>query len=749
MRNAIVGTLQQIAIALLVTVPLGLTCAVFMSEVPGKFASFTRTVVEAMTALPSIVAGLFIYATLIVIFGVEKSGFAAAMALSIMMMPIIIRAADVVLRLVPGTLREASYALGAPRWRTVLTVVLPTAKSGLTTAVILGTARGIGETSPVLLTSGYTQFMQTSPFGQPQTSLPLAAFTLVGAPESVMITRGFGAAAVLMILVLILFVLARTFGGRGPGQLTARQQRRRAAQSRRDLARYVERSFAGVPAAGHLDDTRTTEGRVTMPSGRFRVPLRLLAGAAALALVATQVIGPGADTAVAQSYVPISGAGSTWSENAVQQWIRNVKANYGMQVNFSGTGSSDGRNQFKSNTVDFAVSEIEYGLTDAGVTDTPPQKQFAYMPIVAGGTAFMYNLTVGGQRVRNLRLSGATVAKIFTGQITTWDHQEIKADNPAIALPARKIVPVVRADGSGTTAQFTRWLDSQHKSIWNAYCQRTGRNPCGFTSNYPVDPALGFIAKARSDGVAGYVKQAQLGGLDHLRRVLVRSGRQLPGGQGSQRGGLLRRTDGPERRGRVDQGAAIRPGPHSGSRRRSTTDADNRTYPLSSYSYMILPTAVAGNFSLDKGRTLGRFAYYFLCEGQQQVDRIGYSPLPINLVQAGFAQVQRIPGVDRAVDQHCGLQQPDLLHRRHQHACELPRPSRLRVTRQGATVQCDAAGAPVTGGGGGEGGGGGGGGAADPAADPATNPEAVPEARPPTPLRLRLTERSSIRTPVR
>ena len=248
--NAIVGTLQQIAIALLVTVPLGLTCAVFMSEVPGKFARFTRTVVEAMTALPSIVAGLFIYATLIVIFGVEKSGFAAAMALSIMMMPIIIRAADVVLRLVPGTLREASYALGSPRWRTVLTVVLPTAKSGLTTAVILGTARGIGETSPVLLTSGYTQFMQTSPFGQPQTSLPLAAFTLVGAPESVMITRGFGAAAVLMILVLILFVLARTFGGRGPGELTARQQRRRAAQSRRDLARYVERTFAGVQPPG-------------------------------------------------------------------------------------------------------------------------------------------------------------------------------------------------------------------------------------------------------------------------------------------------------------------------------------------------------------------------------------------------------------------------------------------------------------------------------------------------------------------
>ncbi len=193
------------------------------------------------------------------------------------------------------------------------------------------------------------------------------------------------------------------------------------------------------------------------------------------------------DTAAAQSYVPISGAGSTWSENALQQWIRNVKSNYGMQVNYSGTGSSDGRNQFKSRQVDFAVSEIEYGLTDAGVTDTPPGQvgvDFAYMPIVAGGTSFMYNLTIGGQRVRNLRLSGATIAKIFTGQIISWDHPEIKADNPALALPARKIVPVVRADGSGTTAQFTRWLDSQHKGIWSAYCQRTGRN----TSVLPVIP---------------------------------------------------------------------------------------------------------------------------------------------------------------------------------------------------------------------------------------------------------------------
>ncbi|WP_141726160.1 PstA family ABC transporter permease, partial [Actinacidiphila rubida] len=157
---------------------------------PGGYARLVRTVVEAMTALPSIVAGLFIYATVILILGYDKSGLAAGLALSLMMLPIIIRASDVVIRLVPGSLREASYALGASQWRTVLTVVLPTARSGLTTAVILGTARGIGETSPVLLTAGYTASVNKSPLSGPQTSLPLATFFMVASPQKNMIARG-------------------------------------------------------------------------------------------------------------------------------------------------------------------------------------------------------------------------------------------------------------------------------------------------------------------------------------------------------------------------------------------------------------------------------------------------------------------------------------------------------------------------------------------------------------------------------
>lgn len=245
-QHAVVGTLIQIAIALAVTIPLGIACAVYLGQVPGRFSRFVRTVVEAMTALPSIVAGLFVYASWILMLGFEKSGLAAGLALSVMMLPIVIRAADVVLRLVPGTLTEAAEALGAPRWRTVWHVVLPSARSGLATAVILGTARGIGETSPVLLTAGATAALNADPTHGPMMSLPLAVFTFVRSPQPAMITRAFGTALVLLTLVLLLFTLARAIGGRGPGRLSPRQIRRAARRSERDLRRFTD-AAAGVP----------------------------------------------------------------------------------------------------------------------------------------------------------------------------------------------------------------------------------------------------------------------------------------------------------------------------------------------------------------------------------------------------------------------------------------------------------------------------------------------------------------------
>ncbi|GAA1842366.1 PstA family ABC transporter permease [Asanoa iriomotensis] len=264
-RHAVIGTLEQIGIALAFTVPMGVVAAVFLAELPGRFSRFVRTIVEAMTALPSVVAGLFIYSSVILLLNqwresgrlpeslhwlaVGKSGFAASLAISVMMLPIVIRAADVVIRLVPGTLREASLALGGSQWRTVWHVVLPTARSGLMTAIILGTARGIGETSPVLLTSGVTAYTNANPLHEPQISLPLYVFTSVTRPDAGMIARGFGAAAVLMFLVLILFAIARVIGGKPAGQLGRGQRRRRAGRSYRDAVRFSRRERARLASA--------------------------------------------------------------------------------------------------------------------------------------------------------------------------------------------------------------------------------------------------------------------------------------------------------------------------------------------------------------------------------------------------------------------------------------------------------------------------------------------------------------------
>jgi phosphate transport system permease protein len=249
-KHAVVGTLIEIGITMAIAMPLGLLVAVFLHEVPGRFSRFVRTVVEAMTALPDILAGLFIYATLILILGFSFSGFAASCALAVTVLPIIIRAGDVVLRLVPGNLTEASYALGAGQWRTVWHILLPTARSGLATAVILGAARAIGETSPVLLTAGFTPRLNTDPLHGAMVSLPLEAYEAVQSPIPAMIARGFGAAATLLVLVLVLFAIARKIGGRGPGQLTARQRRRRVSASRRDVDRFTTlRSHQGEPAS--------------------------------------------------------------------------------------------------------------------------------------------------------------------------------------------------------------------------------------------------------------------------------------------------------------------------------------------------------------------------------------------------------------------------------------------------------------------------------------------------------------------
>jgi phosphate transport system permease protein len=222
--HAVVGSLIEIGIAVLISVPAGIGTAIYLTEVGGRFSRVVRTVVEAMVALPDLVAGLFVYTFLIVLLAkvpfaartfASRNGFAAALAISITMLPIIARSSEVVLRVVPGGLREAGLALGSSQWSTVRRVVLPTARPGLATAMILGIARGIGETAPVLIVSGASTFFNTNPFVDPMNSLPLFAYTGIRSGEPIYETRGFAAATVLLLVVIILFVIIRLLSRRG------------------------------------------------------------------------------------------------------------------------------------------------------------------------------------------------------------------------------------------------------------------------------------------------------------------------------------------------------------------------------------------------------------------------------------------------------------------------------------------------------------------------------------------------------
>ena len=380
--------------------------------------------------------------------------------------------------------------------------------------------------------------------------------------------------------------------------------------------------------------------RLTRPVAVLTAALVVLAGGSLA----------GAGPAQAARLVPISGVGSSWSAIAISAWVAQVKRTYQIEVQYEPSGSSNGRKQFGSGVADFGVSEIPYGLTDGGTLDSPPQRKFAYMPIVAGGTSFMYNLSIGGKRVTALRLSGDAVVKIFTGAVTTWNDPVIAADNPGLTLPARRIVPVVRSDGSGTTAQFTTWMSKRYTAAWNAYCTRAGRTqtPCGVTSIYPT--ISGMVAQAGSTGVAGYVQQPTAEGAITYVEYGYAKDANFPVVSLLNKAGYYTQPTAANVAVAL-QGATLNT--DEGNPATYLTqildgvydNADARAYPLSSYSYMILPTSTQSPMTTDKGYTLGKFGYYFLCQGQQSVTNLGYSPLPKNLVQAGFDQLKKVPGV--------------------------------------------------------------------------------------------------------
>jgi phosphate transport system permease protein len=215
-RSAIIGTLEIVALASLISIPIGIGVALFLTEYgkDSKFANVVRYFVDVMTGVPSIVFGLFIYIVLVLAHvGGDFTGWKGAIALSLLMLPIVTRAAEVVLLLVPQGLREAALALGAPRWRVVTRIVLPTARPGLVTGSLLAIARGMGETAPLLFTVGIA-FGLTTNLGQQMNALPLQIFNDITSPRTAVVNRAWGAALTLVALVLILNLIARAISRR-------------------------------------------------------------------------------------------------------------------------------------------------------------------------------------------------------------------------------------------------------------------------------------------------------------------------------------------------------------------------------------------------------------------------------------------------------------------------------------------------------------------------------------------------------
>jgi phosphate transport system permease protein len=209
-KSAILGTVEIVALASAIAIPIGIGTAVWLVEYgrTSRFASLVRFFVDVLTGVPSIVFGLFIYIVLVVGTGSSYAGYKGSLALSLLVLPFVIRSAEVILMLVPSGLRESALALGAPRWRVIFSIVLPTALPGMVTGVLLAIARAAGETAPLLFTAAATDRTNLN-LGQFMNSLPVQIYKDVTSPTTAVVNRAWGAALTLVVMILLLNVIAR------------------------------------------------------------------------------------------------------------------------------------------------------------------------------------------------------------------------------------------------------------------------------------------------------------------------------------------------------------------------------------------------------------------------------------------------------------------------------------------------------------------------------------------------------------
>jgi phosphate transport system substrate-binding protein len=372
-----------------------------------------------------------------------------------------------------------------------------------------------------------------------------------------------------------------------------------------------------------------------------------------LAFYVALLAGPGGASA-APSYALIQGSGSSWAANAVNQWVADVDAK-GLKVVYTANGAAQGRKDYANRQTDFGVTDSPYRGKDptTGADDSPLGRSFAYLPIVAGGTAFPYNVLVGGKMVRNLRLSGETIAKIFTNQIDNWNDPAITKDNNGRALPSIPVIPVVRADGAGITNQFTTWMVAQYPSLWKQ-CNGGKLAP---TDYFPVNCGESRgpqRAQSGSDGVMNFVKSKGANGAIAMEEYSYPLGANFPVAKVLNKAGYFTLPT------QYNVAVALTAAQINNDSRdpeyltqkldRVYVNPDKRTYPLSSYVYAIIPTAADDTrMTTAKRQTIVDFLKNSICEGQSGVGPIGYSPLPINLVQAGFTQVNKLKLADDKV----------------------------------------------------------------------------------------------------
>jgi phosphate transport system permease protein len=214
-KSAILGTIEIVALASAIAVPVGIGVAVWLVEYGkgSRFASTVRFFVDVLTGVPSIVFGLFVYIVLVVGTGSSYAGYKGSFALGLLMLPVVIRSAEVIVLLIPGALRESALALGAPRWRVIFSIVLPTALPGMVTGVLLAIARAAGETAPLLFTAAATLKTNFN-LGQFMNSLPVQIYSDVTSPTTAVVNRAWGAALTLVVMILLLNLIARLISRR-------------------------------------------------------------------------------------------------------------------------------------------------------------------------------------------------------------------------------------------------------------------------------------------------------------------------------------------------------------------------------------------------------------------------------------------------------------------------------------------------------------------------------------------------------